>query len=66
MNTTITTTIPVEICTKIKENRWAYNELILLGIKCLEEEHESQIQLLEEGNKRIQDKLTDLSERTIE
>jgi hypothetical protein len=66
MNTTISTTIPVVVYKKIKENEWAFNDLILLGIKCREEEHEKQIEILEEGNKKLHALLTDISERTIE
>jgi hypothetical protein len=65
MNTTISTTIPVEVYEKISQNRllenrekWAYNELILLGIQALEGDWESGIQ-------KLQAKLTDLNAEII-
>lgn len=68
MNTAITTTIPIELCEKIKEKRqgengqkWAYNELLMLGFKAQEEDWESQLKELLWGNKRLQDKVTDLN-----
>jgi hypothetical protein len=67
MNTTISTTIAVELYEKIKQNRpkfgekWAYNELIALGVKCIEEDWETQLKELVEGNTKLQAKLTDLN-----
>jgi hypothetical protein len=66
MNTTITTTIPVDVCEKIKLKRWAYNDLILLGIQAIEEDWKNQIAELEDGNFKLQAKLTEIAQKVTE
>jgi len=59
----ISTTIPISLYKEIKENSWHFNELIISGVQ----QRKGMPQLtdrlgeLEEGNQRLQRKLTQLS-----
>jgi len=60
--TTISTTIPLKAYQTAKERGYKFNELLLLGLRAKEENPQliERITVLEEGNKKLQFKITAL------
>jgi len=59
----ISTTIPFSVYKEIKEQRWHFNELIISGVQTRKgmPNLNGRMQELEDGNQRLQRKLTSLS-----
>lgn len=63
MNTTISTSLPVEVVKAIKERHLKYNQLIMMGIQAYNGNNQliERMKLLEEGNDKLQRKLSFLA-----